>query len=332
MGKSKQAKDAGDRADAIIKEINNPNPPEPNPPEPTPPEPIPTPPEPTPPEPAPPEPTPTPPEPAPVDHKAQLEELIHKHETLMGKYNNELPRAYNEIGDLKVALAEAKSSIDELKRNQTPAPTAASVPEPKGLAYVRKEMPEMEEVIHYIVKTEVEKMVGDLVGKKVVETDSRLNSLETQTTENAAKTFYDALDKGLAHWKVINENPEFLKWLETPEPYSGATRMILLQDAYTKFDSTRVLRIFSDFVKEQETLKNPPTPSPTTPTPGKFEATPKPAGGGEPIPSVEGDFVTAAEITQFYNDVAVGRYKNREKERADMEAKINKAVSAGNVR
>lgn len=316
--KPKAVRDIEEEANRILGEINKPPDPAvpPDPATPPAPEPV-VPPEP----PVVPEPpvTPEPPVP-PVDHE-------QKYKTLQGKYDVEVPKLYGEVGDLKVRLAEALTVITELQKTPvvpvTPAPVAAP---PPGIGYMRKEMPEMEDAIKYIVKEEATKLVQELVGKQVGEVGEKLNKLEANTVKNAGNIFYDNLATKVPTWATINENADFLKWLDGTEPYTGYKKMDLLQDAVAKLDVVRTAKFFTDFIVGSKAPVKPANPS------DKFVSPPKPVGGGEPVVLTDEGYVTSAEITKFYNDVATLKYRNREQERVAMEAKINKALIEGKIR
>ena len=316
--KPKAVRDAEENANKILADINKP--PDPNSPVPPVDPPVVSAPDPV----APAEPIVDPIPPVVPEPSAPPVDYEQKYKTLQGKYDNELPKLYGEVGDFKVKLAEALTIISELKKTPT-TPAPVDTP-PPGIGYMRKEMPEMEDAVRYIVKEEATKLVKDLVGNKVGEVDTKLNNLEAATVKNAGNIFYDNLAAKVPTWAVINENADFLKWLEDIEPYTGYKKMDLLQDAVAKLDVIRTAKFFTDFITESKAVPKPPA------APGKFEAPPKPVGGGNPpIPSDEG-YVTSGEITKFYNDVAVGKYKNREVDRVAMESKINKALAEGKIR
>ena len=218
-----------------------------------------------------------PPIPAPVSAPAPIsDDYKAKYDTLQGKYNAEVPVLYGEVGDLKIKLAEAIAKITELQK--TPAAPPKPVEIPEGLKYIRKEMPGMEEAIVYLAKDMAKQMVEEMVGKKITDVDTKLNNLETGNVKSAAAVFYKTLEDKVKNWTVINEDPDFLKWLDTPDAYSGYKKAELIQDAYNQFDANRVARFFTDYVAEVE-AKKPPAPG----APPKFEAPPK-GGGATPTP------------------------------------------------
>jgi hypothetical protein len=296
-------------AEDLTNQINNPSP-DPNNPDPIPaPAPDPT-----------PDPAPAPaPAPEPEDFKS-------KYDTLTGKYNAEVPRLYGEVGDLKVKLAEAIAIINDFKVKQDATP-AKPIEPPAGLAYLRKEMPELEEAINFLFEQRATELIAAKIDPKLKETDTKINNLEDTTVKGAYNVFSKTLSDAVPNWKVLNEDPGFLKWLEDVEPYSGLRKADLIVMAHDNLDASRVSQFFLDYIKS--TGK---TPAPPAPDPAKFVAPPKPSGGGEPQLPNEKDFVTTQEISAFYNDVAMGRYKGREDERAKYEAKINNALATGKIR
>jgi hypothetical protein len=257
---------------------------------------------------------------------APAEDFKSQYDTLTGKYNAEVPRLYGEVGDLKVKLAEALTIINDFKK-KIDTPPAAPVEPPKGLTYLRKEMPELEEAINFLAEQKATQLIRETVDARIKETDTKINNLETSTHKTAAGTFYSVLKDKVANWAVINEDPGFINWLEAIEPYSGMKKADLISIAYDSLDAERVATFFADYLKS----KGIAPASPPSPDPSKFVAPPKPSGA-EPQPTTEKDFITTAQISQFYNDVALGRYKGRDEERKANEVLINNALATGKIR
>jgi hypothetical protein len=270
------------------------------------------------------------PSPAPVVEPAPAppEDFKAQYDTLSGKYNAEVPRLYGEVGDLKVKLAEAMTVINEFQRKiNEPVIPAKPIEAPPGLTYLRKEMPELEEAINFLAEQKATQLIKDTVDTRIKETDTKINNLETTTHKTAAGTFYSVLKDKVANWMVINEDSSFLTWLDSVEPYSGMKKADLISLAYDNMDAERVATFFTDYLKSKGVA---PAVMPTN-DPSKFVAPPKPSGA-EPQPSNDRDFITTNEISQFYNDVALGKYKGRDDERKTNEAKINNALATGKIR
>ena len=69
--------------------------------------------------------------------------------------------------------------------------------------------------------------------------------------QRAAKTAIDrALDAAVPNWREINQDPRWIQWLNSLEPYSGYRRQDLLNDAVAQGDAGRVIAIFKGFIAE----------------------------------------------------------------------------------
>jgi hypothetical protein len=276
-----------------------------------------------------PNPAPAPaPAPDPTPPPLPEEDFKSKYDTLSGKYNAEVPRLYGEVGDLKVKLAEALTVINDFKAKMAAPPPAAPAEPPKGLTYLRKEMPELEEAINFLFEQRASELLTKQIDTKLKETDTKINNLEDTTIKTAYGTFKKILSDKVPNWAVMNEDPGFLKWLEVVEPYSGMRKADLITIAHDNLDADRVATFFNDYLKS---IGQTPTPPAPPADPAKFVSPPKPSSA-EPQPTNDKDFITTAEITQFYNDVALGRYKGRDEERKNNEAKINNALATGKIR
>jgi hypothetical protein len=126
----------------------------------------------------------------------------------------------------------------------------------------------------------------DVVGRRAKEVyapefdqlNKRLKQLEGQTAavgevmqKSQKRDLYSTLHEQVPDWKQINHHPDFKVWLSYPDPFSGIKRHDLLNDAFARHDTHRVVNFFTGFIAEATGL--PPNPQSGTPT-----APPLPSG------------------------------------------------------
>jgi hypothetical protein len=169
----------------------------------------------------------------------------------------------------------------------------------------------------------------DLVGRKALETfkpySDRLQAenadLRRRLHVSEAKDIYTLLDEEFGqHWRTVNTHPDFLAWLQIPDPYSNAPKAGLLRTAFAAGDAPRVAVFFRNFLREHPEYARG---SQTRRSGSRSFASNNSGGGGE---------WTTSMIEDLYRQVREGRFKGREDELARIEANLSAAVNAGRVR
>lgn len=146
-------------------------------------------------------------------------------------------------------------------------------------------------------------------------------AVEDDKAQNSAR-FLAKLEGLVPDYREINVNPSFINYMEEADADSGFTRKYIFKQAEALGDVGRVAQFFKEFKastnKRTEKLEEKVTPS-------NSQSSPKPARNEK-----EGWF-TRQEIDAFYDDSIRGAFDGREKERKELEAKIDKAISLGHI-
>jgi hypothetical protein len=167
-----------------------------------------------------------------------------------------------------------------------------------------------------------------------------------QTVEYDAQTrMYQQLDREVPNWKQINSHPDFVGWLQMPDPLSGQIRHGLLAEAFNSQQANRVLEFFKRFVSDSGVTapasqgQQPgngaltgPSYAPTPQVDLLSLAAPGRARAGQTAVSPEKPYVSPAEIKQFYTDAANGKYAGREEEYNRIQQEIFSASRENRVR
>lgn len=179
----------------------------------------------------------------------------------------------------------------------------------------------------------------DARDRKIAELEAQLGGVSSFVSQDAHKNMLNRLDADLPSWREQNENPEFLNWLRLPDAYSGAIRGDLLRQAWGQNDAHRVLAFFRGFLSEEAAVApaEPETPPPaqqgkvsldSLAAPGRARS----ATAAQPAGTPEKPIITRAQVTQFYADVAAGRYHGQDAKKASDEAMIFAAQREGRIR
>lgn len=174
--------------------------------------------------------------------------------------------------------------------------------------------------------------------QKIEELERRLSGVSNVVQQDNTQKMLDTLDQKLPQWRELNTNSEFLAWLRLPDPFSGAIRHEMLKAAYTQGNASRVLAFFNGFLAEEAVVapaKAEPdnggqrvskVPLESLAAPGRAKSA---AGNAAPA---EKPIFTRANIAAFYADVAAGRYRGKDADKASLEKQIFEAQREGRIR
>lgn len=173
---------------------------------------------------------------------------------------------------------------------------------------------------------------------KIAELERRLSGVTEVVEKDGKQKMLDTLDQKLPAWRELNTNPEFISWLRLPDPFSGAIRHNMLKAAYDAGNANRVLAFFNGFLAEEAAVapakaepdtgaqRLPKVPLESLAAPGRAKSA---AGTSAPA---EKPVFTRANIAAFYADVAAGRYRGRDADKASVEKQIFDAQREGRIR
>ena len=254
-----------------------------------------------------------------------------KFDTLLGKYNAEVPRFAAEVKqwkdnaialadrvselETKLSSAEVQSKIDSVDVDLTQLESDY----PDIGAYIRK--------LNEAHKAEINELRKQLKSNF----DNSISEVKSDITVSKQQAFDKQMESlGVPNWRQIDQMPEFGEWLNQPAEYGRFTKLVLLQDAARALDAQAVSKFFLDFMKEytssqegsdnQGKLKN-------------FIAPPRNEQGGKP--KREGaNKLTREMYTQFMRDSAKGKFNPTKwggKTEAQVEAMFDAAIAQGSL-
>jgi len=232
-----------------------------------------------------------------------------RYNALIGKYNAEVPRMAAENKDLRKQLDAIKREVEQLK-----AVPQQSLVKPEEVAEYG------ENLVDLIRRAAREEVAAK--DREIAELKARLDNHETVTTQTRADTFYTTLANRVPDWAELNENPQFLAWLNEYDEFAGRTRLMLLQDAEQAQDANRVAKFFETWKKTQtdrQTASTRQLESQVVPDANRVGDAP----AGKKI-------WTRGEIAAFYARVKAGTIADSQA--SAIEADINAALIEGRIR
>lgn len=251
-------------------------------------------------------------------------------------------------GRLKVAERErqtlsARLAALEQNQNRPPPPVADPPIEVKKLL-TPEEIEEYGESFLDVVRRQAkEEIAAEMfkVQRQINDLGKTVGSVAQTTVINARDKMKADLDEALPSWRTINYDEKFTSWLGLQDPLSGYIRHDMLKSAWAANRSQQVLNFFKAFVAE-EAAGSPPAPGngaqpapngSTPPAKVKLEDLAAPGRAGSAAAPVPADkpIITRAQVTQFYADVAAGKYRGREAEKLENDAAIILAGNEGRI-
>lgn len=271
------------------------------------------------------------------------EDFQAKYNSLKGKYNKEIAQA-NAVAAEERRRADAQQAILERLLTQNAQPAAAAAPPApakpedqfKALGVTDKELadygPEFFDLVKRVSNGAVAATQQDLnrVTQELNRLKGNVEAIVPAVVKTSQQAVFDELFRQIGpQWVAINNDDEFLAWLDGVDVFSGTSRMNGLQNAFKNNDATRVVAIFKAYVDGKtptgSTARTPQVDAATLVAPGAARG-----GAGEAPGATDGRIWAEQEITDFYQRVRKGKVPVDVA--ATTEAEIVRALTEGRVR
>ncbi len=272
--------------------------------------------------------------------KAQLDDENNptfkaRWQSLQGMYNADTARLRAELDELK-KTAEAKpapapitpfTDEDYATLVEEVGETAAKILKSHG-----KGNPAQNSII-----AELKAEIATLKGETKAASDMAERVGKTQAT-TAAEQYATAQAKAIPDWDALmgtedqqyaNQNPKFTKFLQTT--VRGKTNFDWLKECHTEGNLAGVKQIFD----EGRIFAGAPSPAATKPKPSSGAEKyiePDKTGKGAAVPAGQQEIIPHSEYNAFVNSVKKGTFRGTREERAQLEAKYDKAFAENRIR
>ena len=265
------------------------------------------------------------PPPAPTE-----ENWEHKFRSLQGLFNKNVPELQGQVKTLTQRLEQALGALESQRAApQEPKESASTTVDPKDVENFGADLVDM-------VNRIAERRFGSVaqhVEAKISELQQMLGTVEQRlegTSQTVAVTaeqgFFDNLTKQVPDWETTNANPAFLAWLADSDPVYGVPRQRALDSAREQLDVARIVSVFRAFAP------TPATPAPVARNPVDRQVSPKAGASSASQTAAPKTGFSQKQVTDFYNDLARGKFRGREAEAAAIEQSVNLAIAEGRVR
>jgi uncharacterized protein YukE len=252
-------------------------------------------------------------------------------------------RRYNAMkgrhDDLQALVRQLQAEVDTLKEANAKLRTKPEAPPVERLLTPEDEDAYGTDFLNVVGRKAKEEVLPE-VKRLEQELDALKSSMQgvgSFVHQTARERFHSDLDNLAPGWRDLNNDDEFLDWLELQDAYSGATRKELLSSANARNDSHRVAKFFKGFLAERAAVGPAGIEPHQQEAPAKVPLENLAAPGrartaAAPGAPAEKPIFTRAQITQFYQDVTTGKYRGREADQKQLEAAIHAAGLEGRIR
>jgi len=275
------------------------------------------------------EPAPAPePQPQPAPPATSDETWEHKFRSLQGLFNKNVPELQGQVKTLTQRLEQALGALEAAKAAPKPQEPATQTVDPRDVENFGADLVDMVNRIAErrfgSVAQQVEAKFGELQ-KMLGTVEQRLEGTTQTVAVTAEQAFFDKLTKQVPEWESINANPAFLAWLADSDPVYGVPRQRALDSAREQLDVGRIVSVFRAFA--------PATSSaPVVRNPVDRQVSPRAGAANAPAAAPSQVMFSQKQISDFYNDVAKGKFRGREAEATAIEQSVNTAIAEGRVR
>ena len=272
----------------------------------------------------------------PVTQQPQwtAEEAHRNYKAMEGRYrkaNESLENANQRITDLENTIAQMRAT------QQQPAAAVDSLLTPEE---IQDYGPEFIDLVKRTAAEATRPLLAE-IGRLQAQLGQVGQKVEVQRIDD----MHDKMDQIMPQWRELNANPRFIEWSNLHDVYSGAIRKSLMQEAWDRGDARRCAAFFNGFLAEEtamdpsrvQPVRQGSQPAPLAPVAPQARITleslaaPGRARSAAGDPPAEKPVYSPQQISQFYVDVAQGRYRGREAEKAQIEADIHMAQFEGRI-
>jgi len=268
----------------------------------------------------------------PNDYKSRFSLMKQKYDLLVSE---ELPAVRSQVSQRDEQILALTQQVAELAQKMQAVPTVsepASQPINTNASLKDRIMTVLSDGEKETYSEDFIDMLGRVINSVQPENqldpaiESRLERVETTQHLTAEDHFWRAINDQVPTWREMQKTAAFQAYLKKYDPLLGTTREEILGDAQEQLNAERAVAVFTNFVGGEQDHDEVDTT--IIPNPLEKHVVPEDTGNSngsdiDVIPQL-----TAAEIEKYYVDVALGRYKNRQREVDAMENAIRKIHSA----
>lgn len=255
-----------------------------------------------------------------------------KYRTLEGKYQAEVPRLHQQNKELASQLQTLSATVETLKQPQQTPPQTESLVSAKDVEEYGQDLIDVQ---RRVAREEMAPLRAELSKRDTVIAELRESQKKTGA-DVSAMTFEQRLAQSVPGFSEINVSPEWIAFLDEPDPFTGEPRRAFAEYAYNNQNVDSVKKVVDFFKSTQapgSTTLNPAAERQARQAELERQVTPTRTTASQPVnPAVSTRIYTEAEMVAQFNRVRVLNVGGKYDEASKLEAELSDAYIQGRVR
>jgi len=256
----------------------------------------------------------------PEAEKVSEETWEHKYHRLQGKYDAEVPRLHAQVKELAGYVEQLRNKAEQAPVAPTPTKAERLVTDADIDEYGEAMVDLQRRVAREEIRADLEAIKAE---------NERLKQMLLQTGSQVGEvTFEQRLHRLVPDFDQINNDPQWVAWLDTVDPILRAPRRAIAQQAFTKSDAEAVAHYVSLFRSETGQ-----TEAPVSNKRAELERQVQPtrtATAKAPSSKV-GKTYSRSDVEKMFTKVALLGSQQKHEEAKKLEAEIDAAFKEGRV-
>lgn len=263
-----------------------------------------------------------------------------RYHTLKSKYDAEVPRMMSENARQKEELKATRSEIESLRSQLEEAMKAPAVSQDEVQQVMRDLEDEFSSDAVKAFANLTEKIVASRMPSAPAAAPDRESEIQelrqevaSMRTSSAEATLEKLLEDEPVHWRKLNEDPEFIRWLaDTTDWRSGSSYQQLMEKAWAvDGDIGRVAQFFKEYARYQQSLRQQDARSRN----GSDDV--QPGSSGAETPNADTGVAgnkkvwTMSEINTIDKRARAGEFRGKEQQLKKLRRMIETAASEGRI-
>lgn len=249
-----------------------------------------------------------------INYKTTTDKTIFGLRKEVARLTAEAAESYKKVDEISAKLAALQSSNIDPFAEVITADDVLNVGE-EAIDIVKKVAKKASEATAVPLQDEIKRLKAE----RIAEEKRRAEAEQ----KRAYGSFLSSLEELVPDYATINLDSKFAEFMEGYDEHTGSKRLDAFRQAEHYLDANRVADFFLEYKEsrprsKRETLEDHMTPDNTT-------------GSNIPPSKSKDETFTARQVEDFFNDIARGVYRNKQKEADEIEAKITKAYVEGRI-
>lgn len=245
--------------------------------------------------------------------KASADKTIYNLRREIASFRTANSELQNQIDNLSLKLAQLTSTSNDPLKDIITDDDVINIGE-EAIDVIKRVTKQASEASTAPLQDEIKKLKMEKIQEQ--------KRLAEERHKVAYNRFLINLEEIVPDYAAINLDSKFKEFMEGHDDLTGESRLASFRQAEEYLDAQRVADFFLTFKESQPRSKKEKLEENMTPTA---------SNATEVTKSKTVETFTARQVEDFFNDIARGVYRNRQKEANELETRISKAYIEGRI-